>query len=130
MKNTIEFLGNTFNLDMFDEKVGNSNRLPRVILFRQVLWGDERKVGTDVFMEAMFPAGIGKISRSEALYYCSKMAQDDHYNKWTAVDLMWYGDTEAEPHVMDVIEFFPDGSRKNDTDRRRAEVQAQRNLGE
>lgn len=128
MKNTIEFLGNTFNLDMLNEQVENSNRLPRILLFRQVYWGqgEERRVGTDVFLEVMFCAGIGKISKSEALYYSSKMANEDHHNKWTAVELMWLGEETTTPHVMDVIEFFPDGTRKDDTDRRRERVKEQR----
>lgn len=114
----IEFLGNTFNLDMLDVHVGNSNRLPRIILFRQVIWGEAKTLGTDVFMEAMFPAGIGRIGKSEALHYCAKMAKEDDFNKWTAVELMWLGDKVVTPHIMDVIEFFPDGTRKDNSDRR------------
>lgn len=131
MKNTIEFLGNTFSLDMFNENIGNSNRLPRILLFRQVYWGEgeNRRVGSDVYLEATFTGGIAKLNESNALYYCSTIAEEDFSNKWTAVLLHWYGDDVAEPHVGDIIEFFPDGGRLNDRDRRHAEVQAQRDLG-
>lgn len=119
----ITFLGLKYNLDMLDNRLWNNNRLPRVLLFRQVIWKDGH-VSSDLHLEAMFMAGISKISESDALYYCGNIAKEDYSNKWTAVTLVWGGDekTGYEPNILDIIEFFPDGTRIDERVRRHTKV--------
>ena len=109
----LRFLDYEYNLDWLDTSIWNTNRLPKFILFRQVVWPSG--LG-EPFYQMSVPGGIG--SNISPHHIATIYAEDSAYI-WTVVEVGWYDD-QPGPYVHDITVYKPDGTYEDSAMRERA----------
>lgn len=107
----LNILDYRYKLDWADLSIWNGNRLPRWLLFRQPFWryGDERRPGSELFLELAQPGGVGSSIKMEAL--ARDAASRDHSSLYTLVEIGW-PDRHAEegPWISDIRVYDEEGN--------------------
>lgn len=114
----LDILGKSYTLDQVDLKIENENRLPRFLIFRQVVG----QFGPgDLHLEAMLSGGVvGTLSPN---MIAKSMAEGHTGQLWTVVELGWYHPEfyENGPYIHDIRVFDIEGNFVDSMERGRRE---------
>jgi len=119
---TIDVLGLSYTLDQINLDIGNVNRLPRTLVFRQPYWGEgkDRRPGSELFLEAMLGGNI--CPSITGTWIAATRSQNDYSNLYTVVEIDWYEDDIKThgPWIRDIKVFDHDGNYIDSARRDRA----------